>query len=104
LTLAEASLHLLVGLRGPAPVTAGMLIGGREVFTVRPVPVADWAAEGPAVAGTVTFGPFDVPVSFDGIRLYHGGEQLIDLPRLSTMSLDPGDVFEEQVFLDGSVA
>lgn len=104
MALAEASLHTLVGLRSPAPITAGLVFDSREVSAARPVPVTSWAADGPAVATTVVFGPYVVPVSFDAVRLYYGGEQLIDLPRLSVMNLDPGDVITEEIFLNGTVA
>jgi hypothetical protein len=102
MTLGETSLRILVGLRSPAPITAGVVLHGQEVIAVRPVAVGRWAAEGSAVAATVSFGPFDHPVSFDAVRLYHGGEQLQDLPRRSVMNLDPGDVFSEPVFLSGT--
>jgi hypothetical protein len=102
--LAEASLRTLVGLSSPAPVTAALVCGGLEVFSVPRVTLTDWAAEGPAVAAIVVFGPYNQPVSFDAIRLYHGGEQLIDLPRLSVLNLDPGEVFSEPIELSGAVA
>lgn len=102
MSIAEAALRSLVGLRSPAPVTAAPVLNGSEVFATHRVPVTDWVADGPAVAGSVVFGPFAIPVSFDTIRLYHGGEELVDLPRRSVMNLDPGDRFEEPVFLDGT--
>lgn len=102
MALAEASLHTLVGLRRPAPITAGLVLNGREVTTARPVTVSNWAADGPAVAGLVVFGPYNTPVSFDAVRLYHGGEQLIDLPHLPLVTLAPGLVFQEDVVLDAT--
>lgn len=97
--LAETSLELLVGLRSPGPVTAELIYKGTPAGLGR-LRVIDWYLQGSAVAGSVTFGPLKLPVTFDAIRLYHGGEQLADLPR-SAMRLDPGDSFTEVIRIDG---
>ena len=99
--LAETSLHVLVGLTPRADLTATLVYRNREIPTVVSVRLGTWAADGPAVATTVNFGPYPQPVTFDTIRLHHGGQLLVDLPRRTDMNLDPGDRFEEQIFLDG---
>lgn len=104
MALVEAALRSLVGLDEPALITAAPLLGGRAVNGVRPVAVAEWTAEGPAVMARITLGPFDQPVSFDAVRLYHAGETLVDLPRQSVLNLDPGEIFQESVIVEGTVA
>jgi len=96
--LAETSLEVLVGIRPPGALTAELVSGDTAVSARQPV--VDWYTQGSTVAGTVEFGPVPSLVTFDAVRLYHGDQQLFDLPR-SVTSLEPGDTFTQDIRLNG---